>query len=1354
MGEQAKTTNSCVDQSHPRHVVPIGVVLAGLVLSVALFVLLRSSEYRFAQRQFEQSSQDHCLALRYTLETDFSLIKSLRAFYVASEQVTGKEFCAFAASAIGKHPGILAVQWAPGTDPSQPAARFPILLSEPHDGKAAAVGSDLAADPVCREAIGRACDLGEPVLTDRLPLAAEPGNRREVRLFVAIYQKNVAHDTVERRRKRLRGFVVGVFSPRQVVEDALGTLMPAGIDVWLADSTDPIAEHSLYFHRSRMRPPDSDPSTLSIDAGANGFCWRETLDAAGRRWTVTCVAVPQFVAARTTWYPWGAAAAGLLMTALLAAYLAGIANRDARTRQLATQLTETHRRLEQESAERKQAESTLLASQTKYRTLYELSSDAIMLLTPDGGFLGGNAATVALYGCKDEKGFTSCGPADLSPEYQPDGRLSAEKAQEMMAIALQEGTHVFPWKHKRLDGAEFFSIVTLTRMELEGKRFLQATVHDISEQKRTQEALQAGERRLRLFAENVSDVVWTMDFSGRFTYMSPSMQQMLGHQWEESGRLTIADITTSSSLAVFLKALKSVTAEAYTTQRVETRALELELLRQDGSTVWSELTISGMSDELGEVVGIQGVARNISERKQAEQRQTRLLKRLEGVNRLQESLLSPGNLEGKLKQITQTAVDLLDLDFCRIWIVGSGDLCDSGCIHAGVAEGPHVCRNRNRCLRLMASSGRYSHINGDHRRVPTGCYKIGRIASDEDDKFLTNDVTTDARVHDHQWAKDLGLVSFAGYKLRDENGNPIGVLAKFAKHAISEGDDAFLLGMAEMTSRVIMEHRAAEELRETREQAVAANQAKSRFLASMSHEIRTPMTAILGYADLLMDPKINASSQNNYAAVIRRSGEQLLALINNVLDLSKMEAGKLALDMRRCNVVSLLAEVASAMRPRAIQRGISLSLDYAGAMPETVLTDGTRLRQAIVNIVGNAVKFTEKGGVRIVASLVPHSRGDQPAVQIDVTDTGIGIREEALPTLFQPFLQEMTTATGQGGGTGLGLMVSRQIVHLLGGQLTVASVWGQGSTFTLVIPTGNLENTSMIERPAEAARDAGHAPAYPLQATRILLAEDGYDNREFVRDVLCRAGAEVKCVEDGQRAVAEAQAGTFDVILMDMNMPHMDGYEATRLLRSRGYTRPILALTANAMSDDGERCKEAGCNEHLAKPIDRSRLIRAVAAHVGEKTRTDGPAPPHQGGGGAAASDAVNPAAATGAPLPPHSGDSCAQGDVMLSAFRDNPEMAMILGEFIGRLNGQVAAMQQACADARYEDLHRLAHRLKGAGGSYGYLLLTEASKRLEEACKARNTDAAKAAIDDVAAMCLAIQRGYAPHALTERTAP
>jgi CheY-like chemotaxis protein/HPt (histidine-containing phosphotransfer) domain-containing protein len=321
--------------------------------------------------------------------------------------------------------------------------------------------------------------------------------------------------------------------------------------------------------------------------------------------------------------------------------------------------------------------------------------------------------------------------------------------------------------------------------------------------------------------------------------------------------------------------------------------------------------------------------------------------------------------------------------------------------------------------------------------------------------------------------------------------------------------------------------------------------------------------------------------------------------------------------------------------------------------------------------------------------------------------------------------------------------------------LSVASVLGQGSTFTLMIPAGSLKDVRMIDHPTEAVRDtAEHARLLPLQGMRVLLAEDGYDNREFVRDVLYRAGATIKCVENGQQAVAEAQAATFDVILMDMNMPHMDGYEATRLLRSRGCDRPILALTANAMSDDGQRCKEAGCNEHLAKPIDRSRLIHALRAYAADKTTSDDNAPFDQDAAGNAVPDAVHSAATTTAPPPPSSDASSAQGDVMLSAFRDDPEMAMILGEFIGRLNGQVAAMQQAHLEDRYEDLQRLAHRLKGAGGSYGYPLLTDASKKLEDACKVGDGNAANIAIGQVAAICQAIQRGFAPYALTERATP
>jgi signal transduction histidine kinase/HPt (histidine-containing phosphotransfer) domain-containing protein len=499
----------------------------------------------------------------------------------------------------------------------------------------------------------------------------------------------------------------------------------------------------------------------------------------------------------------------------------------------------------------------------------------------------------------------------------------------------------------------------------------------------------------------------------------------------------------------------------------------------------------------------------------------------------------------------------------------------------------------------------------------------------------------------------------------------------------------------------------------------------------MSHEIRTPMTAILGYTDLLMDPALSPSSRNNHLAVIRRSGEHLLSLINDILDLSKIEAGKLSLEMQRCSIVSLLADVTSMMRPRAEQRGVSLSVEYAGEMPETILTDGARLQQAIVNLVGNAVKFTDHGSVRITASFLTQCSGNQPAVRIEVSDTGIGIRQEILPQLFQPFTQGDASISQTFGGTGLGLAISRQIAYLLGGDLTVTSVLGQGSTFTLTVPAGSLEGIPMLGHPAEAMQEnAGHeleSPIASLKGIRILLAEDGYDNRKLIETILRLAGANVASVENGRLAVDKLEAESFDVVLMDINMPEMDGYEATRLLRDRGYDKPILALTANAMEGDSERCLAAGCDEHLAKPIDRARLLSTIAAHVGKRTVENKDQPP--------------PTMET----PPEDG-------AIVSQFANDPEIATILEEFVGHLEDQADAMRRAYADGRYEDLQRCAHRLKGAGGSYGYPSLTDANKRLEDAAKARDRAAADAALDTVAELIRAIQNGYSAETLTGRT--
>jgi signal transduction histidine kinase len=265
-------------------------------------------------------------------------------------------------------------------------------------------------------------------------------------------------------------------------------------------------------------------------------------------------------------------------------------------------------------------------------------------------------------------------------------------------------------------------------------------------------------------------------------------------------------------------------------------------------------------------------------------------------------------------------------------------------------------------------------------------------------------------------------------------------------------------------------------------EAEQASAAKGDFLANMSHEIRTPMTAILGYTDLASDPALSPSDRDNYLAVIRRNGEHLLALINDILDISKIEAGKFAMDVQPCSLPAVIADVTSLMRVRAEQRGILLSVDYETEIPEIVHTDGARVRQALVNLAGNAIKFTERGGVLLAASFLPAWRDGQPAMQIKVTDTGLGISEENLAQLFHPFVQADASTSRKFGGSGLGLAISRHMAELLGGELTAESTVGKGSTFTLTIPMGSIEGVRMLKNPAEAVHGevAGLTPPAPI----------------------------------------------------------------------------------------------------------------------------------------------------------------------------------------------------------------------------------------------------------------------------------
>ena len=394
--------------------------------------------------------------------------------------------------------------------------------------------------------------------------------------------------------------------------------------------------------------------------------------------------------------------------------------------------------------------------------------------------------------------------------------------------------------------------------------------------------------------------------------------------------------------------------------------------------------------------------------------------------------------------------------------------------------------------------------------------------------------------------------------------------------------------------------------------AEAASQAKSEFLANMSHEIRTPLTAVLGFTDLIID----GSRQpwvKDAAATIQRNGRYLLDIITDILDLSKVEAGKLYMDIERCKPCQVVADVVTLMRVPAQGKGLSLRVSCQGPIPETIQTDAARLRQILLNLVGNAVKFTELGGIELRVQMAD-GPVKEPRLRLDVVDTGIGMTAEQTAELFRPFHQVDTSPSRRFGGTGLGLAISKRLAEMLGGDLTVESEPGRGSTFSLSIATGPLEGVPMSCPTWEEVTDSNRSEQVPLQPVktrlkgRILLAEDGPDNQRLISLLLKKAGAEVVLAENGQEALDKALAGLpgtgrkhskrcepIDLVLMDVQMPAMDGLEATRRLREAGYDHPILALTAHAMNHNVRQCLEAGCDAHLSKPIERSRLIDMVS---------------------------------------------------------------------------------------------------------------------------------------------------------------
>ncbi|MFN9758304.1 MAG: response regulator [Planctomycetota bacterium] len=415
-----------------------------------------------------------------------------------------------------------------------------------------------------------------------------------------------------------------------------------------------------------------------------------------------------------------------------------------------------------------------------------------------------------------------------------------------------------------------------------------------------------------------------------------------------------------------------------------------------------------------------------------------------------------------------------------------------------------------------------------------------------------------------------------------------------------------------------LELHVAERTRELNAALQATRQAadaRMQFLANMSHEIRTPLTAILGFIELVRAPGCTAAEIRRHLEVIDRNSNHLLQVVNDVLDHGKLEARQLLVESEPIDLPSHLDEVVAMMQAQAGEKGLQLDLRYRVQCPRTLLTDGTRMRQILLNLLGNAVKFTAVGGVSLVVDEAVDADGEA-CLALVVEDTGIGIAADRQSALFEPFVQADASTSRRFGGTGLGLAISRQLARCLGGDVVLRSELGKGSAFTLLLPAGGRASGPMFATPeaarACAAHDRAQAASVRLHG-RILLVEDSPDNRRLLAAILSRAGADVTVATDGVEALAAvgnalAAATPFDLVLMDVQMPVMDGYTATRQLRLQGWTGPIVALTAHSMEGDRESCLAEGCDGYETKPVRAERLVATCARFLATPPGDGGPA--------------------------------------------------------------------------------------------------------------------------------------------------
>ncbi len=781
-------------------------------------------------------------------------------------------------------------------------------------------------------------------------------------------------------------------------------------------------------------------------------------------------------------------------------------------------------------SERKASEQKLRDSEERFRKLFNDSKQPLMLVE-DGLFIDANQATLDMLGFESLEEFKGTRPEQISPEFQPDGKRSSIKVVEVIGEAFREGSHRFEWEHLHKDGSHIFAEVMLTPISVDDKTLLHVVWTDITERKR----LEAQLKQFEAIVTYSDDAIVSKNLDGIVVSWNHGAEQMYGYSATEmlghSFKRLLPPDRLDEEHKILEKIKRGENVEHFETQR----------LRKDRTVIYVSVTISPIRNDKGQIIGASKIARDITERKQYEAEFDKLSLTVEQSD----NVVIITNLDAQIEYVNACFIE--NTGYTKQEVLGQ---------NPRILASGQTSMETYRDMWEVLTRGKSWHGEFINKR------KNGTI-------FFESAHITPLRNRDSVITHYVATKEDITEKKRTEQ-----ELQQYRLHL-----------------EELVEIRTAE-LTKAKQQADAANQSKSTFLANMSHEIRTPMNAIIGFAQLLRD-QVNLPDQKEKLDKIVVSSKHLLGIINDILDLSKIEAQKLSLEARSFMIPAIIDHVSSMMVERIGTKGLAFQTEVDPRLYELpVIGDSLRLGQILINFLSNALKFTDHGSVSIRANVAEESDGEVK-LYFEVRDTGIGISPEIQEKLFEAFEQAEASTTRKYGGTGLGLAISRRLAEMMGGDIGVNSVPGQGSAFwvTVVFQVGSA---------ADIHEEDDNMVALIPDGARILLVEDNEINQEVAREMLNSLGLDVEVANHGGVACDKVRQHPYDLILMDMQMPVMDGLEATRRIRDMplGRNVPILAMTANAFEEDRQRCLDAGMNGFLSKPVELDRLAAVISCWI------------------------------------------------------------------------------------------------------------------------------------------------------------